>query len=45
MKAVCIMGYNSDECAAIRKVLDSKFSATNTSLYNIYGACYYQKTN
>jgi hypothetical protein len=45
MRATCIMGYATDACASVRKKLDAKFASTNSSLYNIYLPCYYQKVN
>lgn len=42
MRGACVMGYNTEVCAQKRKILDDKFQATNSSLYNIYIPCYYQ---
>lgn len=43
MKANCILGYKSQGCKNIRKVLDKKFYDTNTSMLNLYANCLYQK--
>lgn len=45
MAAICLLGYNTKECADIRSNLDSKFWATNTSIYNIYIPCLYQNNS
>ena len=37
------MGYKSEACVEIRKVMDAKFYATNTSMLNLYAKCLYQK--
>jgi hypothetical protein len=42
MAGACLMGYNSPDCARIRKGLDEKFESFNTSIFNIYDECYYQ---
>lgn len=39
----CMLGYGSDECAAVRAIMDKKFYATNTSMLNLYAKCLYQK--
>lgn len=44
MQAACILGYNGDACKEIRDQLDKNFDGTNTSIYNIYAKCLYQKT-
>lgn len=45
MRASCILGYNSPQCIALRKVLDKKFEDTYTSTLNIYKPCYFQNYN
>lgn len=43
IQAVCILGYKSPPCKAVRKIADQKFYATNTSMLNLYAKCLYQK--
>lgn len=45
MRASCLLGYNSPQCVALRKVLDKKFDDTYTSILNIYKPCYFQSYN
>lgn len=42
MRAVCTLGYHSEECQKIRDVLDGKFVKAKTSILNIYSPCYEQ---
>jgi hypothetical protein len=41
MKAVCWLGYKSEQCGIVRERLDKKFAQTNTSLLNVYKKCFY----
>ena len=41
----CILGYRSEACKEVRKIMDAKFYQTNTSMLNLYAKCLYQKIN
>ena len=41
--AACLLGYYSEDCYYLRQRLDAQFKKTNTSIYNIYKPCFYQK--
>ena len=43
IQGACILGYNSRACQDIRRDMDRKFYATNTSMLNLYAKCLYQK--
>ena len=41
----CTLGYHSEQCAQVRKIMDAKFYHTNTSMLNLYAKCLYQKVD
>lgn len=45
IQAVCILGYKGDACKKVRKTMDAKFYATNTSMLNLYAKCLFQNTS
>ena len=43
IKGACTLGYHSEACEDIRKVMDKKFYDTNSSMLNLYAKCLYQR--
>ena len=42
LTGACILGYHSEACQDIRKIVDKKFENTLTVINNIYQPCYHQ---